>query len=248
MIDYNQIANKPNCAMISQSKGKRDNICSMSDDFSIECESENGQGSTKIYFKMDCTPKRKSGRRIKDVHQLITLEKFFALDPTWSKKTISYIQEFMGLTRLQLYKWGYDQKRKSSCKNGIRSKRRDRCTKRMGSSNSLDYNIMVDDLLQELGSPNEGNKIDFEKFALLKKSYLTQKSNFEEVHLMTNDETPISIQDDDEQSKLDRVELLLSDENSVKQDQYETLVADLKQLPSLREVARHEIGDFRYFA
>ena len=182
------------------------------------------------------------------MHQLMTLEKFFALDPTWSKETISYIQEFMPLTRLQLYKWGYDQKRKSSCKTGIRNKRRDSLRNRMSSSKSLDYNLMVDDLLEGIKPSNNPIQVNSEMFEQLKQKFLAQKKSFQEVHLVTADETPISDKDESECHKIDRVELLLSDHNDEKKDEYDTLIEGLKQLPSLREVASQEIGEFRYFA
>jgi hypothetical protein len=154
----------------------------------------------------------------------------------------------MPLSRLQLYKWGYDQKRKSSCKAGIRSKKRDSLRKRMSSSNSLDYNMMVDDLLEGIKPSNSPVQTNFEMFEELKQNFLAQKKSFQEVHLVNGDETPISDKDESECDKIDRVELLLSDHIGEKKDEYDTLIEGLKQLPPLREVASQEIGEFRYFA
>lgn len=56
----------------------------------------------------------KFSRKIKDHIQLEFLEEFFKIDPEWTKSTINFISKFMNLTHLQLYKWGYDQKRKNS--------------------------------------------------------------------------------------------------------------------------------------
>ena len=107
---------------------------------------------------------------------------------------------------------------------------------------------MVDDLLADLKPSNQDTLLDYEKFDYLKQKYLTQKKSLHEVHLMTADETPISDKDESECEKIDRIELLLSDHNNDKKDEYDTLIEGLKQLPPLREVASQEIGEFRYFA
>uniref|UniRef100_A0A7S3J9Z3 Homeobox domain-containing protein n=1 Tax=Euplotes harpa TaxID=151035 RepID=A0A7S3J9Z3_9SPIT len=99
--------------------------------------------------------KTKNSRMIKDGVQLQLLEKFFSLDPEWSKETITFIMTFMDLTRLQLYKWGYDQKRKSSYKKGIRNKTRE--YKRVTSCREVkDYNSIVNQLFID-EQPNASN-------------------------------------------------------------------------------------------
>jgi hypothetical protein len=108
--------------------------------------------------------------------------------------------------------------------------------------------MMVDDLLEGIKPSNSPVQANFEMFEELKQNFLAQKKSFQEVHLVTADETPISDKDESECDKIDRVELLLSDHIDEKKDEYDTLIEGLKQLPPLREIASQEIGEFRYFA
>ena len=115
---------------------------------------------------------KKGSRKIKDVVQLQLLEEFFALDPEWSKSTIKFISGFMTLTKLQLYKWGYDQKRKNTYKKGIRNKIRESRRRKFSENSVTDYNTMVSELFPEeedkLNSPVD----DFtDKFEQLKVKY-----------------------------------------------------------------------------
>lgn len=104
------------------------------------------------------------------------LDKFFTLDPEWSKDTIKFISSFLSLTELQLYKWGYDQKRKFSCKKGIRNKVRENRRRKYSDNCITDYNSMVSELF-----PEEDETIDTKKsflvdqFEQLKASYLNSK-------------------------------------------------------------------------
>lgn len=119
--------------------------------------------------------RKKGSRKIKDVIQLQLLEEFFALDSEWSKDTIKYISGFLPLTKLQLYKWGYDQKRKNSCKKGIRNKIRESRRRKFSDNSVTDYNTMVSELFPEeeekLNSPID---ILTEKFEQLKVKYFNK--------------------------------------------------------------------------
>ena len=130
------------------------------------------QGSKKI-----SKSSQKFSRKIKDRLQMQFLEEFFKLDPEWTKSTINFISEFMNLTSLQLYKWGYDQKRKNSWKKGIRSKVRE--NRRLASNEDIaDYNLIVDQLFPEIESKNNSNiyetKMSFEK---LRDKYFSKTEN-----------------------------------------------------------------------
>lgn len=46
----------------------------------------------------------------KTVDQLMYLEKQFANDPSWSKKTINQWAKVLNLSRSQIYKWGYNKR------------------------------------------------------------------------------------------------------------------------------------------
>lgn len=50
-------------------------------------------------------------KKTKTLDQLMYLEKQFALDPEWSKKTISQCAKVLTLKRKQIYKWGYNKKK-----------------------------------------------------------------------------------------------------------------------------------------
>lgn len=133
---------------------------------------------------IESKPKRKKytksnvkfSRKIKDLDQLKLLEKFFDLDPTWCKTTISYISSFMDLNENQLYKWGYDQKRKMTHKKGIRSAQRHKKMIKSHSDSVTDYNDMVDKLFPEEESvPRPSVDSLISKFDELKAKYLKVK-------------------------------------------------------------------------
>jgi hypothetical protein len=121
-------------------KKQSSNASSSEDDYS-DSGSSNEAGTANV--------KRSKSRKIKDVKQFRLLEKFFALDPNWTKSTIKFISEFMELTELQLYKWGYDQKRKSSHRKGIRDVIREKRRSSFTFNENMDYNTMVSDLFPE---------------------------------------------------------------------------------------------------
>lgn len=85
-------------------------------------------------------------KRWKTYNEKEILESFFALDPTWSRKTISYVSKLVKLSEEQIYKWGYEQKRKTYDEKQSSS---DCAASRIDNFNpnaSLDYNIIVDEL------------------------------------------------------------------------------------------------------
>lgn len=51
-------------------------------------------------------------RKRKTIEQLSQLNDFFDNDPHWSKETLGKIASETQLTLSQVYKWGWDQKRK----------------------------------------------------------------------------------------------------------------------------------------
>lgn len=121
--------------------------------------------------------KRKGSRKIKDLKQLRLLEEFFALDPEWTKDTINYISSFMNLTYLQLYKWGYDQKRKNSYKKGIRNKIRETRRRKFSANSVSDYNTMVSELFPEEEEVSKTGSDDLiDKFEQLKVKYFNMKN------------------------------------------------------------------------
>lgn len=133
-------------------------------------------------IKMKTSSKKVKGtaklsRKIKDRSQLEFLEEFFKLDPEWTKSTISFISKFMNLTPLQLYKWGYDQKRKNSCKKGIRNKVRENRRVTL-SEQYTDYNLMVDQLFQDVDKNDQSNsRVTLIQFEKLREKYFNRSEN-----------------------------------------------------------------------
>ena len=94
---------------------------------------------------------RKSGlKRWKTFSEKEVLECYFVLDPNWTRKTIAYVTKLVRLTEDQIYKWGYERKRKDKShqsefdENIINTNRR---TNTQSSTNaSDDYNNLVNEL------------------------------------------------------------------------------------------------------
>ena len=72
------------------------------------------------------------------------------MDNEWTKSTVDYIKNNTKLSETQIYKWGYDQKRKRSCKEGIRNSIREAKRRKMSDSEASDYNTMVDLLFPDV--------------------------------------------------------------------------------------------------
>mmetsp|Transcript_5290 Transcript_5290/g.6292 ORF Transcript_5290/g.6292 Transcript_5290/m.6292 type:complete len:250 (-) Transcript_5290:125-874(-) len=93
---------------------------------------------------------RKSAiKRWKTFSEKEVLECYFQLDPNWGRKTINYLRPIVKLSEEQIYKWGYERKKKldesyTSQQNQIR--------KPVGTEKELknlkyrDYNALVDEL------------------------------------------------------------------------------------------------------
>lgn len=60
------------------------------------------------------SPKERSSktRRRKTADEINLLERAFAKDPEWTEKTVTFVVENTGLDSTQIYKWGWDQKKK----------------------------------------------------------------------------------------------------------------------------------------
>jgi hypothetical protein len=51
-------------------------------------------------------------KRWKTYNEKEILESFFQLDQDWNRKTILYVKDLVNLTEEQIYKWGYEKKKK----------------------------------------------------------------------------------------------------------------------------------------
>lgn len=61
-------------------------------------------------------------KKTKTLDQLMYLEKQYAIDPTWSKKTINQWAKVLTLKRSQIYKWGYNKKNAVAASEEVTSK------------------------------------------------------------------------------------------------------------------------------
>lgn len=53
-----------------------------------------------------------SRKRWKTLNEREVLECFFELDQDWQRKTIVYIKDLVELSEKQIYKWGYEKRRR----------------------------------------------------------------------------------------------------------------------------------------
>jgi len=51
-------------------------------------------------------------KRWKTLNEREVLECYFELDPNWSRRTILYIKDLVHLSEKQIYKWGYEKRRR----------------------------------------------------------------------------------------------------------------------------------------
>ena len=92
-------------------------------------------------------------KRWKTFSEKEILECYFVLDPSWAKKTIVYVKDFVELSEEQIYKWGYERKRKlRKEKDAILEKefaQRSNEDSKESISLIIDYNMMVNDLFSD---------------------------------------------------------------------------------------------------
>ena len=88
-------------------------------------------------------------KRWKTFSEKEILECYFMLDPFWSRKTIIYLKSMVKLSEEQIYKWGYEKKRKiksdptSPLAKLYESETR---TENLDFEGNVDYNSVVDEL------------------------------------------------------------------------------------------------------
>lgn len=87
-------------------------------------------------------------KRWKTCNEKEILESFFALDNSWARKTILYVRDLVWLTEEQIYKWGYERKRKLRIDSEMQTQQNLSDTNRIEKQSLAphDYNSLVDDL------------------------------------------------------------------------------------------------------
>ena len=122
-------------------------------------------------------------KRWKTYNEKEVLEAFFLLDQRWTRKTINYVKDLVNLSEEQIYKWGYEKKRKmktgseeSASSKSLPSVAR---IEQESQDKSKDYNSLVDELfpnsanLDDTLSPDEKVKYDE-----LRDKIVSKASNF----------------------------------------------------------------------
>jgi hypothetical protein len=124
-------------------------------------------------------------KRWKTCNEIEVLEKFFNLDKEWNRKTMVYVKDLVSLTEEQIYKWGYEKKRKLKL---LKSKKN-----RKVSLNSMDadqdsvktqtdYNSLIDELFPD--SENLADTLTLAetvRYDALKAEILENNSSFKEM-------------------------------------------------------------------
>lgn len=88
-------------------------------------------------------------KRWKTFNEKEVLECYFMLDPYWGRKTITYVKDLVKLSEEQIYKWGYERKRKDKANQESEIPKyfsSDDRTEKSKSSQAKNYNLMVDEL------------------------------------------------------------------------------------------------------
>ena len=58
--------------------------------------------------------KDKQKRQRKNIDQHLLLQEYFDRNPNWDKKTIQKLSDIVGLKESQIYKWNWDQRKKTT--------------------------------------------------------------------------------------------------------------------------------------
>lgn len=90
-------------------------------------------------------------KRWKTFNEKEILESYFKLDNKWGRKTINYVKALVNLSEEQIYKWGYEKKRKMRLTSEAKITGSAQIS-RIGDNfltNILDYNSIVSELFPE---------------------------------------------------------------------------------------------------
>ncbi|CAI2359772.1 unnamed protein product [Moneuplotes crassus] len=117
-------------------------------------------------------------KRWKTFNEKELLESYFKLDRNWSRKTINYVKDLVNLSEEQIYKWGYERKRKvkiSAQKVKIPTSAHITRNNQSLFGQALDYNEIVSDLFpggewnSDKLTKEEKSKYDQLKRSMMKK-------------------------------------------------------------------------------
>lgn len=138
-------------------------------------------------------------KRWKTLNEREVLECYFELDPEWSRKTILYVKDMVHLTLKQIYKWGYEKRRRL----GMQVKQDKQIDVRFVTPSSkldlpipaLGYNAAVAAMFPE--EENEDEKLSVsqrEIYDYLRKQLVERSQQYEEqsdLDKLLNDRIPI---------------------------------------------------------
>lgn len=131
--------------------------------------------------------RRATLKRWKTFNEKEILERYFKVDPHWTRKTIIYLRDMVELSEEQIYKWGYERKRKAREQQDKEIVLQHSFTGPLGSedliNNCSDYNQLVDELfpvgnnMSERLTRDEKKLYDGIKEELLTKDAIYQNMN-----------------------------------------------------------------------
>lgn len=93
-------------------------------------------------------------RNIKTYDQIVVLNKYYAEDPTWNRRTVQKCKKLLGLKTSVIYKWGYDRKQAELREKKHENFNKSRNEKKYLTDVVCDYNATVDFIVSQLKQSN----------------------------------------------------------------------------------------------
>eukprot|EP00345_Euplotes_harpa_P003366 CAMPEP_0168322348 /NCGR_PEP_ID=MMETSP0213-20121227/2835_1 /TAXON_ID=151035 /ORGANISM="Euplotes harpa, Strain FSP1.4" /LENGTH=191 /DNA_ID=CAMNT_0008324217 /DNA_START=279 /DNA_END=854 /DNA_ORIENTATION=+ len=113
------------------------------------------------------------------------LECYFELDPEWTRKTIAYVKDLVHLSEKQIYKWGYERRRRLNLNSPDNKAVDMKLVTRVDQLESRilphEFNLVVDSLFPEDEKDDEelskGQKIIYDR---VKSQLITRNEKYEQ--------------------------------------------------------------------
>jgi len=151
-------------------------------------------------FAMESTTSSLWGRkRWKTLNEREVLECFFEVDKEWSRKTILYVKDLVQLSEKQIYKWGYEKRRKLGLLDAHKDKSID--LKYITKIQDLkpvvlsdDFNSVVDSLFPEDSEEETLSDEQKEMYDKIRDQLLERSEKYEQqsdLDKLLNDRVPI---------------------------------------------------------
>jgi len=138
-------------------------------------------------------------KRWKTLNEREVLECYFELDPEWTRKTIVYIKDLVQLSEKQIYKWGYEKRRRSSVyqkeEKAINMKQVTNIAELDAPLDPNNYNQIVEDLFPEEVNEEESLTVEQKEIYDHVRNQLIERSlqyeNQSDLDKLLNERIPI---------------------------------------------------------